>query len=521
MTKTRDLADLGGGFIQAGTGAVQRTVESKLQDVVSVKDFGAVGNGVADDTAAIQAAINSIEPGAVRPSDGAVYFPPGEYFVTATINIRGDRVDLIGSGRGSTTIKRTDTGAYGPTFRFAASGTETSGVECFSNSISSMKIIHTVPGTASEHIRCDAQQEFKLYDLELWNPYVGARIRAGQGTITDVQVRYDPTLYTNVPIGYAGFWTQRNGLGATDYSSGAGQYVFTNCKVYTRENPHTYYPNEYSFLINSADGIWLNSCYARGANTDAFSIWPPDQYSRTTGVRTTNCWADWPKEAAFRVKNPFQGNVQENTFINCYCYAGSNTALVTRHAFFIGNDTALGAGYEIRGTSFTDAECINTREEGVIIAYDAEDTHFVNPRVFNASFGTSGTYYSARVFANVSRWSFVGGALDGNRNGGVSTAARALRVVPGTSSDYSVIGVSVRDCVSSLGVDDAGVGGTNRIILTPGRPALGLRPPIYTSTALPDPAEFGDGAVIYVTDLLILAYASATNWRRCTDGTTI
>jgi hypothetical protein len=34
MTKTRDLADLGGGFIQAGTGAVQRTVDAKSDDAV-------------------------------------------------------------------------------------------------------------------------------------------------------------------------------------------------------------------------------------------------------------------------------------------------------------------------------------------------------------------------------------------------------------------------------------------------------------------------------------------------------
>ena len=41
------------------TGSVQRSVSTKLDEAVSVKDFGVVGDGVANDTSAIQSAINS------------------------------------------------------------------------------------------------------------------------------------------------------------------------------------------------------------------------------------------------------------------------------------------------------------------------------------------------------------------------------------------------------------------------------------------------------------------------------
>ena len=75
-------------FTQSGTGAFPRTVNSKLEDFVSVKDFGAVGDGVADDTVAIQSAINSGK---------AAYVPKGTYKITATLNLFDGYKALIGS----------------------------------------------------------------------------------------------------------------------------------------------------------------------------------------------------------------------------------------------------------------------------------------------------------------------------------------------------------------------------------------------------------------------------------------
>lgn len=82
------------GTTNGGTGAVTRTVASKLNDTVSVKDFGAVGNGVADDTAAIQAAINYVG----SKSGGTILLPAGSYRITSTLSCLYPNILFVGEG---------------------------------------------------------------------------------------------------------------------------------------------------------------------------------------------------------------------------------------------------------------------------------------------------------------------------------------------------------------------------------------------------------------------------------------
>jgi hypothetical protein len=76
-------------YTPAGTGAVTTTVQAKLRESVSVKDFGATGDGVTDDTSAIQAALDS---GASN-----IYIPEGTYNVSSTLNITSS-INLKGNG---------------------------------------------------------------------------------------------------------------------------------------------------------------------------------------------------------------------------------------------------------------------------------------------------------------------------------------------------------------------------------------------------------------------------------------
>lgn len=82
---------------------VQRTLQDKLDDYVSLADFGAVGDGVSDDTKALQRAIDQTylnsDKGVGSLAGKRLRFPAGTYKITGTIyvpsfaTIEGDGID--------------------------------------------------------------------------------------------------------------------------------------------------------------------------------------------------------------------------------------------------------------------------------------------------------------------------------------------------------------------------------------------------------------------------------------------
>jgi len=102
-----DLADADGsdwiGYTPSGTGAVARSAQDKMRDSVSVQDFGAVGNGVANDAAAIQLALNTGK--SIFFDSGKTYKVTGTLSATADnqiINLNGAKIDFNGASNGFT-----------------------------------------------------------------------------------------------------------------------------------------------------------------------------------------------------------------------------------------------------------------------------------------------------------------------------------------------------------------------------------------------------------------------------------
>lgn len=90
---------------------IERTLQRKFDDFVNVRDFGAVGDGTTDDTAAINRALFQLYSREVNEEiRRALYVPAGVYKITGDVIKIPTYAKIVGDGADSTIFKQTDSG---------------------------------------------------------------------------------------------------------------------------------------------------------------------------------------------------------------------------------------------------------------------------------------------------------------------------------------------------------------------------------------------------------------------------
>jgi len=224
-----------------------RSLANRFADVVNVKDFGAVGDGVADDTAAIQAAINSLSSG------GSAFFPRGVYLTSAELIVDTAGITLEGQGCGDKLF--TSSGAAsvirssattGSVIRFKRIGCCISNISIDSTSARSSATRDTGSTTYNAGLRFEADDQagssFRVAGSVVSNVKVGSQPNDGiifVGGCFQSSV-YDTYVYQSNGSGIvvdSGWRTGRTNLGApgpvsfynvvSHFNEGSG-FVFGN-----------------------------------------------------------------------------------------------------------------------------------------------------------------------------------------------------------------------------------------------------------------------------------------------------
>jgi hypothetical protein len=179
-------------------GAVAQTVQTKLDQYVSVKDFGAVGDGVADDTVAIQAAIDAAD---------SVYIPAGTYKTTSTIlvyrnnHIFGDNAEtsIIRFASGITGVQVVE-GGVGTQFSKNAATIERISVEAAAPNATNVCIALDNP-TVGEGINNTTLRSVSAIGAQ--NPGDPITSYTGTGIFLEFALKcvFDDVIVTNCGIG--------------------------------------------------------------------------------------------------------------------------------------------------------------------------------------------------------------------------------------------------------------------------------------------------------------------------------
>jgi hypothetical protein len=355
-------------FLQAGLGAVVRTVQSKLRDTVSVKDFGAVGDGVADDTVAIQAAINRAV--AIR---GTVFIPPanaGAYYkITAPLTVSAP-ISIIGDN------------AFGSLLYAAgmSAGLHILDFDCVSTN--NVEIIH-ISGLT---LRSDNGSPNALRLKNVANVLV-KEVRL-YGVTTGISIQ-GTRCYTHAFEQVVGYQISDATVRFAAGFTGGGQFTFDGCTFTTSTSagavvlPSTAFADNLSFIgcnweqcvgvgifiAGTCSGISFVGCRTEGGDTHDFNFRPDSASEYIGGINISGCvFSASDNSSADRIIfGGSSGTLRGFSVTGNYVTHGSDSYAGKLVQLNGDGESGLIAGNMVRGTTAAGAGVVNAQRAGVVV----------------------------------------------------------------------------------------------------------------------------------------------------------
>lgn len=359
----------GEAFSASGAGAVERTVDDKLRDIVSVKDFGAVGDGVTDDTAAIQAAIESFAPfNPFTTSGGQVYLPPGIYRITSTLDLSGKHgLHLLGSG-----VQSTELAAAGDFPVITSINTSTTTGNDLQ--ISDLTLRGGGNTQVNAHgIYCVFTNGCSIRNLAIYGCYYGLNLNhSWQFNIENVDMHGGTTdrCHTGVYMGSTTLANIDNAI--TAYNITVKDCISTG------------------FRIVNGQGSKFVSCEAGAMPTGWHIGEPPSGSVLCQWIHFENCLADSNSTVGWRIAKGSATELSQMQFSNCWSGNSGDNLVVIANA----NDMV-----------FSNWQLITAVNHGIRIS-NSSKIQWTNLQLLN--FNTSNTSKQGIYCDTVSRCSFYG-----------------------------------------------------------------------------------------------------------------
>jgi len=285
--------------------AAQANMKYLPGPVYNVIGYGAKGDGVRDDTIAIQKAVNA----AGANGGGVVFFPPGIYLVSSTITISQQYVKLKGSGRYTTIIQRSNP-SYGHTIYFNGDGLYGVGI----SEITINQVQNEMTSGAHLCIRGCIEGEF--HNLGILSGYEGITVKGGAR-----HNFYD--IWCSHALGTNGHSFYKVEFDNTIINNTATSIKFTQCDALELNSEKAV---DYGFFISSSDGIQFSDCHVQGCKEASLYILGEDT-PKLIGLLFSNCYFDDNGNRCVTIEGTTSNFFSDFQFSNCIFRVSVNTMM--------------------------------------------------------------------------------------------------------------------------------------------------------------------------------------------------